>query len=60
MSEDAEREAREAEVAKAKAKEGSGTVPNVTEQDGDDKLSELKRAVHEYEEKEGDWSKTGG
>ena len=60
MSEDAERQAREAEVAKAKAKEGSGTVPNVTEQDGDDKVSELKRAVHEYEEKEGDWSKTGG
>jgi hypothetical protein len=60
MSEDAEREAREAEAARAKEKEGSGAVPNVTEQDGGDPISELKKAVHEYEENEGDWSKTGG
>ena len=60
MAEDSEREAMEAETAKARQKEGSGTVPNVTEQDGKDDISELKSALHEYEEKEGDWSKTGG
>ena len=60
MSDDSDREARQAEAAKAKQKEGFGTVPNVTEQDGHDQIAELKNAVHEYEEKKGDWSKTGG
>jgi hypothetical protein len=57
---DSEREAMDAETARARQKEGSGAVPNVTEEDGKDQLSELKNALHEYEEKEGDWSKTGG
>ncbi|HEY6362023.1 MAG TPA: hypothetical protein VIX63_13000 [Vicinamibacterales bacterium] len=60
MAENSEREARDAETAKARQKEGHGAVPNVTEQDGQDEISELKNALHEYEEKEGDWSKTGG
>jgi hypothetical protein len=60
MSEDSEREAMAAETAKAKQKEGTGTVPNVTEQDAHDETGELKSALHEYEEKKGDWSKTGG
>jgi hypothetical protein len=60
MTEDSEREAMQAETAKAKQKEGTGAVPNVTEQDGHDKVAELKNAIHEYEEEKGDWSKTGG
>ncbi len=60
MSQDSERQAMEAETAKARQKEGSGAVPNVTEDDVKDKTGELKNAIHEYEEKKGDWSKTGG
>ena len=60
MTQDSERQAREAETAKAKQKEGSGAVPNVTEEDDKDEVGELKNAAHEYEEKKGDWSKTGG
>jgi hypothetical protein len=55
-SQDAERKAREAETTQAKRNEGSGAVPNVTEEDA----KEDKSAIHEYEEKKGDWSKTGG
>jgi len=50
----------QAETAKAKQKEGTGAVPNVTEQDGHDDVADLKNALHEYEEEKGDWSKTGG
>jgi hypothetical protein len=60
MTEDSQREAMQAETAKVKQKEGTGAVPNVTEQDEHDETSDLKNAVHEYEEKKGDWSKTGG
>ena len=60
MTQDSERKAREAQTAKAKQKEGYGAVPNVTEEDDKDEVGELKNAVHEYEEKKGDWSKTGG
>ena len=60
MTQDSERQAREAQTEKAKQKEGSGAVPNVTEEQAKDELGEAKNALHEYEEKEGDWSKTGG
>jgi hypothetical protein len=60
MTQDSDRKARETETAEAKQKEGYGAVPSVTEQDGGDDARELKDALHEYEEKEGDWSKTGG
>jgi hypothetical protein len=60
MTQDSERKAREAQTAKAKQKEGSGAVPNVTEDEAKDELGEAKKAIHEYEEKKGDWSKTGG
>jgi hypothetical protein len=60
MTEDSEREAMKAETTKAKEREGTGAVPNVTEQDGHDEIADLKNAVHDYEEKKGDWSKTGG
>jgi hypothetical protein len=45
---------------KAKLKEGSGAVSNVTEGETKDGVGEAKTAMHEYEEKKGDWSKTGG
>jgi hypothetical protein len=57
---EAGREARAAETSKAKQKEGYGAVPNVTEHEGNDESAELRKAVHEYEEKKGDGSKTGG
>jgi len=60
MTQDSERKAREAETAKVKHDEGSGAVPNVTEEEGKDEAAEAKNAIHEYEEKKGDWSKTGG
>jgi len=60
MTQDSERKAREAQIAKAKRREGSGAVPNVTEEEGKDEIGEAKNAIHEYEEKKGDWSKTGG
>ena len=60
MAEDSGREARDVETAKAKQKEGYGAVPNVTEHEGNDEAAELRKAIHEYEEKKGDWSKTGG
>ena len=60
MSEDSEREAMQAETAKVKQKEGTGAVPNVTEQDERGETTDLKNALHEYEEEKGDWSKTGG
>ena len=52
------RETREAEAARAKEKEGAGAVPNVTpgEETGD--TEELKEAMHELEEKKGDWGKS--
>jgi hypothetical protein len=60
MTEDSQREAMQAETEKVKQKEGTGAVPNVTEQDGHDETTDLKKALHDYEEKKGDWSKTGG
>ena len=59
MTQDSERQAREA-PAKAKQKEGSGTVPNVTDEEAKDEAGDAKKAIHEYEETKGDWSKTGG
>jgi hypothetical protein len=32
----------------------------VTEEDCQSEAEQLKCALHEYEEKKGDWSKTGG
>ena len=60
MTEDSEREAMQAETSKVKQKEGTGAVPNVTEQDARDETTDLKNALHDYEEEKGDWSKTGG
>ena len=60
MTDDSERAAMEAETARAKQKEGTGAVPNVTEEKATDEAGELKNAMHEYEEEKGDWSKTGG
>jgi hypothetical protein len=60
MTDDTQRETMQAETARAKQKEGTGAVPNVAEEDGHDEVTELKKALHDYEEKEGDWSKTGG
>ena len=59
MTQDSERQAKEA-PAKANQKEDYGAVPNVTEEQAKDELGEAKKALHEYEEKKGDWSKTGG
>ena len=60
MTEDSEREARQKEVEQVKQKEGSGTVPNVTEDEAERKTSEaeVKEAMHEFEEEKGDWSKS--
>ena len=60
MTQDSERKAREAQTAQAKQKEGYGAVPNMTDQQAKNELGEAKNALHEYEEKKGDWSKTGG
>ena len=60
MANESERKVREIETAEAKQNEGTGAVPNVTEEDGKDEAGELKNAIHEYEEEKGDWSKTGG
>jgi hypothetical protein len=60
MTQDSERKAREAQTEKAKQKEGYGAVPNIIEEDAKDEVAEAKKAIHEYEEKKGDWSKTGG
>ena len=62
MSQDSEREARQTEVAKVRQKEGYGTVPNVTEDETDEKTweDEVKEAIHEFEEEKGDWSKSRG
>jgi hypothetical protein len=59
MTQDSEREARQKEVEQVKQKEGSGTVPNVTEDEGERKTreAEVKEAMHEFEEEKGDWSK---
>lgn len=52
---------REAETAKIKKNEGSGTVPNVTVgQADDDETEELNKAMHQVEEEKGDWSKSRG
>ena len=60
MTQDSERKAREAETAKTKQQEASGAVPNVAQEEAKDEVGEAKKAIHEYEEKKGDWSKTGG
>jgi hypothetical protein len=51
------RQAREAEAARAKEREGFGTVPNAAPAEENPRLREIKEAAHELEEKEGDWSK---
>jgi hypothetical protein len=60
MIQDSEREARETEGAKARQKEGSGAVPNVTDDEAEEKANEveIKKALHELEEEKGDWSKS--
>jgi hypothetical protein len=60
MAQDSEREARQKEVEEVKQKEGSGTVPNVTEDEAERKTTdaEVKEAIHEFEEEKGDWSKS--
>lgn len=64
MIQDSEREARQAEAAKVKQREGSGAVPNVTEDEKEvekkTEEEELKEAIHEFEEEKGDWSKGRG
>jgi hypothetical protein len=57
-----DRKARQNEVAKVKEDEGSGTVPNVTEDQIKEETPEadLKNAIHEFEETKGDWSKGRG
>ena len=60
MADESDRTASEAEAARAKQKEGSGAVPNVTEEEARSKSGERKNALHAYEEQKGDWSKTGG
>jgi hypothetical protein len=62
MSNGRDRKARQNEVAKVKEDEGSGTVPNVTEDEIKEETSEadLKNAMHELEETKGDWSKGRG
>jgi hypothetical protein len=62
MIQDSEREARQAEAAKIKQREGSGAVPNVTEDEVEKKTgeAEVKEAIHEFEEEKGDWSKSRG
>jgi len=60
---DPKQKEREAETAKVRAKEGSGTVPNVTDDHAGqvkDETEQLKEAVHELEEEKGDWSKGRG
>ena len=42
----------------AQQKEGHGAVPNVTPKDERKDVQELKEAVHEVEEKKGDWGKS--
>jgi hypothetical protein len=54
------RSQREDEAARAKQKEGTGTVPNVApgENAGESKeVRELKKAAHDLEEEKGDWAK---
>jgi hypothetical protein len=62
MAKRRDRKARQDEVAKVKEKEGSGAVPNVTEDEIEEETPEadLKQAVHELEETKGDWSKGRG
>ena len=50
---------RRSEAEKAKEKEGSGAVPNVTEKEVQQKTDEsaAKEALHDLEEEKGDWSK---
>jgi hypothetical protein len=54
---DPNRPAREADAARAKEKEGTGTVPNANPDETQGKAGELKKAIHELEEEKGDWSK---
>jgi hypothetical protein len=60
MAQDFEREARQTEVAKVRQKEGYGAVPNVTEDEVEEKTveAEVREAMHEFEEEKGDWSKS--
>jgi hypothetical protein len=66
MTQESERQARQTEVVKAKQNEGYGAVPNVTEDEAEKKTGEeeeeveLKKALHEFEEEKGDWSKSRG
>jgi hypothetical protein len=51
-----DRERREAEAAKKKLREGAGAVPNALPV-AHGETEELKKALHEFEEEKGDWSK---
>jgi hypothetical protein len=42
----------------ARQKEGTGAVPNVTPGQDPPKVEQLKEAMHELEEKKGDWGKS--
>jgi hypothetical protein len=50
-------EQRVSEDAKAKEREGHGTVPDVTSQKPEGEAGEIKEALHQLEEEKGDWSK---
>jgi hypothetical protein len=54
------RSQNEDEAARAKQREGTGTVPNAAPDDNaaeSKEVKELKKAAHDLEEKKGDWSK---
>jgi hypothetical protein len=51
------RQAREAEAARTRQREGFGAVPNVAAGPAKDETSRLKEALHQVEEEKGDWSK---
>ena len=50
------REAEAAKAAKAKEKEGSGAVQNVSPGQAEGEEGELKEALHKLEEEKGDWA----
>jgi len=54
---DPKRAKRDAETARNRKKQGAGNVPTVTRDPTDPEKEELKKALHEHEEKKGDWSK---
>ncbi len=49
---------RTEEDAVLRQKQGTGNVPNVTPGQDSGQIEELKEAMHELEEKKGDWGKS--